>query len=96
MIKNKIVPIVLGFIFLVQVAFAGGFQVTIDGMTCSGCAKSITSKLKEHPEVADVSIDLKKGQGKITFHPDKTLSEEQIKKSIVDAGYEVKKITVLK
>lgn len=96
MIKNKILLIIFGFMFFSRVVLAGGYQVQIDGMTCSSCVKSITSKLKEHPEVADVSIDLKKGQGKITLHSNKTLSEEQIKKSIVDAGYEVTKITVLK
>ncbi len=40
----------------------------IDGMTCNGCAKSVTQALKQIGEIKDVQIDLLNGEVQIEMH----------------------------
>ncbi len=66
------------------------FKITISGMHCASCAGNIERSLKKVPGVkeASVSLMLKKG----TVEAEDNVSEEDIKKAVLRAGYKVSKI----
>ncbi len=68
-------------------------QITVTGMTCKNCSASIKKALLKNPEVKEVTVDVKSGKVVITFNPEKTLTEAQIRESVKGAGYEVKSVT---
>ena len=62
--------------------------LTVKGMTCMGCVKSVKNVLEPIPGVASVDIDLDNGQVAISYDAAKA-SMDQFKTAIQDAGYEV-------
>ena len=45
--------------------FDESIQLSIEGMTCSGCVKAVTRALSKVPGVTDVAVDLDAGQARI-------------------------------
>ena len=66
------------------------YKITISGMHCASCASNIEKSLKKVPGVknANVSLMLKKG----TAECEDSVSEDEIKKAVKRAGYEVSNI----
>jgi copper chaperone len=62
--------------------------LTVKGMTCMGCVKSVKNVLEPIPGVAGVDIVLENSQVAISYDAAKA-SIEQFKTAIQDAGYEV-------
>lgn len=62
--------------------------IMIEGMTCSGCAGSITRRLQDLAGVASVEVSLQPGVAKIGFDPAKT-SIAALEQTIEDAGFDV-------
>lgn len=62
--------------------------LTVKGMTCMGCVKSVRNVLEPIPGVAGVDITLDNGQVTISHDPAKA-GLDQFKAAIQDAGYEV-------
>jgi copper chaperone len=62
--------------------------LTVKGMTCMGCVKSVRNVLEPISGVAGVDIVLESGQVAISFDPAKA-NPDQFKAAIQDAGYEV-------
>ena len=65
-------------------------KLTIEGMHCSSCAGNIERSLKKVAGVkeATVSLMLKKG----TVECEDNVSDDEIKKAVVRAGYKVARI----
>jgi copper chaperone len=59
----------------------------VNGMTCDGCARSVTRALKAVPGVSEVEVSLANAEAKIVYAPRET-SVERLKAAIDDAGYE--------
>jgi copper chaperone len=59
----------------------------VNGMTCDGCARSVTKALKAVPGVGDVEVSLARSEAQIAYAP-REVSVERIKTAINDAGYE--------
>lgn len=62
--------------------------LTVKGMTCMGCVKSVRNVLEPIPGVAGVDITLENGQVTISYDAAKT-GQDQFTVAIQDAGYEV-------
>lgn len=62
--------------------------LTVKGMTCMGCVRSVKNVLEPIPGVAGVDVTLENGQVSIDFDPARS-SVEQFTHAINDAGYEV-------
>jgi len=62
--------------------------LTVKGMTCMGCVKSVKNVLEPIPGVAGVDITLDNGQVAISYDAAKA-GIDQFKTAIQDAGYEV-------
>jgi copper chaperone len=60
--------------------------LTVDGMSCGGCAASVTRALKATPGVSDAVVELAAKRATVTFDPART-SVPALKSAIDDAGY---------
>ena len=61
------------------------YEFKVEGMTCGGCAKSVTNSVKKVDSDASVEVDLKTKLVKINS----TKNQADISASIVNAGFTV-------
>lgn len=61
--------------------------ISIKGMTCEGCVKSVTKVLQSIPGVDSVKVSLQQNNAMISYDPAQT-SPAEFKLAIEDAGYE--------
>lgn len=61
-------------------------KLSVEGMTCTACANSLTRVLGALPGVADVNVSLTKARAKVTYDPAQT-GVEAMKRAIERAGY---------
>ena len=61
--------------------------LTVEGMMCQNCVKHVTRALQGIPGASDVSVSLEEKKAEVTV-PD-TVTDEDLKAAVVDAGYEV-------
>lgn len=59
--------------------------LTVGGMTCEHCAKSVTEELSELPGVSDVQVAL--DTGRVTLTAEEQISEEAASAAVREAGY---------
>lgn len=60
---------------------------TVTGMSCGGCAGSVSRALNALDGVSDVKIDLKTGQ--VTVDSAEPIAETDIRAAVEKAGYKV-------
>ena len=60
----------------------------ISGMTCGGCVRSVTNVLTAQDGVAKAEVSLEKKNAVVEFDPAR-VQVEQLKRSVVEAGFEV-------
>ena len=63
------------------------YKMTISGMHCASCASNIERSLKKTPGVRDASVSLMLKKG--TAVCDDSVSEDELKKAVSRAGYNV-------
>lgn len=73
-------------------ASASRIEVAINGMVCSFCVQGIERKLRSLPATQAVSVDIKKHLVDITLRPGQTIADDQLRKLIRDAGFDVRQI----
>jgi Cu+-exporting ATPase len=61
--------------------------ISIEGMTCNSCVKSIEGTIGDIPGVESIKVFLEKKTGEIVFNPDLT-GENNLKDAIDDMGFE--------
>lgn len=49
--------------------------LTVEGMTCQGCAQSLASSLKRQRGVLEVRVDWRSGRAAVTYDPEQTGAE---------------------
>jgi len=62
--------------------------LTVKGMTCMGCVRSVKNVLEPIPGIAGVDVTLENGQVAIAYDSAKA-RVDQLREAIQDAGYEV-------
>lgn len=66
-------------------------DVTVEGMTCEGCAEKVRDALAKTDGVTVADVDV--ASGKVTVHPDGSVErgalEFAIDTAVFDAGYRV-------
>ncbi|MFM2054846.1 MAG: hypothetical protein RL456_2883 [Pseudomonadota bacterium] len=62
--------------------------LSITGMTCGGCARSVTGVLKALPGVAAVEVSLEQGEARVSYDPAQ-VTPAQLSAAVEDAGFEV-------
>lgn len=63
-------------------------RIAIRGMTCGGCAASVTRVLEALPGVNDVEVTLEPGSATVSYDPSRT-GLPALRQAIEDAGYDV-------
>lgn len=64
-------------------------MLNVEGMSCGHCVKAVEGSVGELPGVEEVKVNLAGGQVEVAFDESK-VTEEQIKETIDDQGYDVK------
>jgi copper chaperone CopZ len=67
--------------------------ITVEGMHCAGCAKSLSTKLKAVKSVQDAEVDLATKTAKITAAASAKVSPKSLWEAVVKAGYKPTKLT---
>ena len=60
-------------------------QITVIGMTCDHCVRSVTEELMSVPGVTHVDVNLENGN--VSISSETPISEQQIAQAIESAGY---------
>ena len=47
-------------------------ELTVDGMTCQGCVRSVTRVLNAIPGVEAVAVSLERGEAQVQYDPSRT------------------------
>lgn len=63
-------------------------QFHIEGMTCQGCVKSVTTALERVPGVSKAQVSLERECANVQYDPTKT-GVAVIKSAVESAGYDV-------
>ena len=63
-------------------------NITVGGMTCGGCVRSVTGVLQALPGVESVSVTLTPGQAQVRFD-EAQVSSAQLTAAVEDTGFEV-------
>ncbi|MFQ5799766.1 MAG: heavy-metal-associated domain-containing protein [Bacteroidota bacterium] len=58
----------------------------VKGMTCSGCALTVKSKVKKIEGISSIDVDLKAGKATFEYDPEK-VSPEQVADEINEMGF---------
>jgi copper chaperone len=87
----KLHILIAGTVLLASSVVFACENVTVEGMTCEGCAKSIRQALMQNPAVADVKVDHESGLVEIHCKKGQKMSRKDIEGAIKAAGeYTVK------
>lgn len=63
-------------------------DILVTGMTCGHCVKSVTEELSELDGVADVTVDLKRGEAsRVTIRSAAPLDPASVRAAVEEAGY---------
>lgn len=62
-------------------------KITVNGMTCGGCVRSVTNVLTQVDGVKSASVSLERKEAEVTFDP-AVADVGQLKSAIHDAGFE--------
>ena len=65
-------------------------EVSIGGMTCTGCEQTVTNKLTKLEGVAFVKASFTEGKAVVEYFPD-LVDTVKMKEAITSSGYTVKK-----
>ncbi len=87
----KTVLVAITFLIMTG-AFASEINVKVQGMVCTMCAQGIHKKFKALKEVKEINVNLTDTIVKINTNEGQDLGDEQIKKIIKEAGYNVANI----
>jgi mercuric ion binding protein len=87
--KTLVTSVCLVSLLFSSTAYAEKISITVKGMVCSFCAQGIKKTFERKNGVEKVEVDLDKKIVTISSAQGATLSDDDIKKAIKDAGYEV-------
>ena len=88
--KKVVIVFSVFFAFAANPAFAAQtIKATVHGMVCAFCAQGIEKKFHSMSETKDVYVNLKKKIVAIEVKDGQTISDDTVKSTIKDAGYDV-------
>src|SRR5690349_25074377 len=74
-------------------AQADTIEMKVNGMVCGFCAQGIEKALRKNPATADVVVNLENKLVAVSTHDDQDISDAELRKTISNAGYDVKSIS---
>jgi len=98
MIKSVFNTIVLLFGLLIandSNAQVQSIRISINGLTCSQCSKSVEMRLKKVPFITQVAMDLQNTEAKVSINKSKAIDLTKVAKAVTDAGFSVNSLWVM-
>jgi mercuric ion binding protein len=74
-------------------AAAGTIEMTVHGMVCGFCTAGVEKALRKNPAIQDVVISLEHRLVAVATKPGADISDDVLRKTLKDSGYDVKAIT---
>ena len=74
----------------------GTVKVQVDGLSCPFCAYGLEKKLKKLEGVTKIEIDVENAFVLLTIKEGKTVTAEDIRQKVKDAGFTAREITEIK
>lgn len=71
-------------------------EVDVEGMTCPFCVYSVKKAIDALPGVEKIQVSLELNKSRIVYKEGYSPDNEAIKKVLKDAGFSVKRITLVK
>ena len=62
-------------------------EIDVKGLTCSFCIYGLQDNLEKHPDVEQAEISIKRSKARIRLIPNATITVEEIREIIKDAGF---------
>ena len=62
-------------------------EIDLSGLSCSFCVYGLKKNLEKHAEIDKAEISLKQNKARIHLTPEASLTVEEIKEIITDAGF---------
>jgi copper chaperone CopZ len=90
---KKSLCLAIVFSFASVAAHAATIEMKVHGMVCGFCAQGIEASLRKNPAVVDVMVSLETKLVVVETRGAEDIADADLKKSIADAGYDVKSIT---
>lgn len=88
MMKGTIATAVLGLLLSMPLwASCTHYEMRVDGLACPFCVYGVEKKLKALDGVSNITVDLDKGLVSVDMVEGKSLTDEQMKKLMNDAGF---------
>ena len=92
--KTWFILALFAFVFYAQTLLAKTVEIEVHGMTCAFCVDSLKRKFTQMKSVSKVQLSLKAKKVRLEID-EKSLNIEQIKQTVLDAGFTPIKITML-
>ena len=90
--KKQLIATTLLSCFFALPALAGTARVQVNGLVCAFCAQGIKKKFAAEAPVQNVDVNLTTKIVTLDFKPGQNMSDEEISKRIVSAGFNVVKV----
>src|SRR5262245_17430517 len=87
--RQRIALLIFASTLIPASAIAEEITVTVKGMVCSFCAQGIKKTFSKNEDIKDVKVDLDKKLVTIQTKDGASVGDDQITKTINDAGYDV-------
>jgi mercuric ion binding protein len=71
---------------------AATIELTVNGLVCGFCAQGIEKTLRRNAATDDVFVSLENRLVAIATKPDTDISDQELRKALQNAGYDVKAI----
>ncbi len=84
--------VALALLLLPTTVLAEKITITVKGMVCSFCAQGIKKTFSKNENVKDIQVDLDKKVVELETSAGSSISDEELQRTINDAGYDVVKI----
>lgn len=92
--KHLIISISLLFITSIAHSAIRSVKVGINGLTCSMCSRTVEKSMLQLPFVDKVEMSLEATEAKILLKPEASVSMKEIARSVKDAGFSVRFVSV--
>ena len=87
MLKYISVLVFAAFILCASFACAETIDISVKGLVCDFCARTIEKSFQRTGKIDKIDVDLDKGQVLIETTPGKEMTDQEIGQLIKDAGY---------
>lgn len=90
--KKILTLVVLSFTLTMNAFAAQKLNVEVNGLVCDFCAQALEKVFGKKESVKEIDVNLTERYVRITLNEGKEIADEEVKKLITDAGYDVVKI----